>query len=273
MDEQGLERSAILLMTLGEETAAEVFRQLTPKEFRRIGETMTRLRSVTRERVGEVLVRFAKLIRTEHPQIIASILVHLEQDHAWDILLRLPARTHAEVILRVAALDSIQPNALRELNDVLSQILAGADKLKKSALGGPKISADMPNGLGTTLEAGIIQWIRETDPDLAQSIEDQMFTFEDLTRLEDRAVQRVLREVASDALVIALKGSGTDIREKILRNLSQRAAEGLRDDLESRGPVRLSEVEAQQKEILKVIRTLADSGEIALGAGGEDAFV
>lgn len=177
------------------------------------------------------------------------------------------------MILRVAALDSIQPNALRELNDVLSQILAGADKLKKSALGGPKISADMPNGLGTTLEAGIIQWIRETDPDLAQSIEDQMFTFEDLTRLEDRAVQRVLREVASDALVIALKGSGTDIREKILRNLSQRAAEGLRDDLESRGPVRLSEVEAQQKEILKVIRTLADSGEIALGAGGEDAFV
>lgn len=331
MDEQGLERSAILLMTLGEETAAEVFKQLTPKEVRRIGETMTRLRSVTRERVNDVLTRFeteaaqngsivadsdeyvksvlrkalgeekagllinrilqgsdtsgieslkwmdsesvAELIRTEHPQIIASILVHLERDQAGEILLKLPPRARAEVILRVATLDSIQPNALRELNDVLSQILAGADKLKKSALGGPKIAAEMLNGLGTTLEAGVIQSIRDTDEDLAQSIEDQMFTFDDLVRLEDRAVQMVLREVGGEALVIALKGSGTDIREKVLRNMSQRAAEGLREDLETRGPIRLSEVEAQQKEILKVIRKLADSGEISLGGGTEDAFV
>jgi len=331
MDEQGLERSAILLMTLGEETAAEVFKQLTPKEVRRIGETMTRLRSVTRERVNDVLTRFeteaaqngsivadsdeyvksvlrkalgeekagllinrilqgsdtsgieslkwmdsesvAELIRTEHPQIIASILVHLERDQAGEILLKLPARARAEVILRVATLDSIQPNALRELNDVLSQILAGADKLKKSALGGPKIAAEMLNGLGTTLEAGVIQSIRDTDDDLAQSIEDQMFTFDDLVRLEDRAVQMVLREVGGEALVVALKGSGSDIREKVLKNMSQRAADGLREDLETRGPIRLSEVEAQQKEILKVIRRLADGGEISLGGGTEDAFV
>jgi len=331
MDEQGLERSAILLMTLGEETAAEVFKQLTPKEVRRIGETMTRLRSVTRERVGEVLSRFeteaaqngslvadsdeyvksvlrkalgeekagllinrilqgrdtsgieslkwmdsdsvAELVRNEHPQIIASILVHLERDHSGEILSKLSPRVRADVILRVATLDGIQPNALKELNEVLSRVLAGADKLKKAALGGPKVAAEMLNGLGTSLETEVLDSVRESDEDLAQAIQDQMFTFDDVNKLDDRAIQAVLREVANDALVIALKGTPPEIRDKILKNMSQRAAEALREDLESRGPVRVSDVEAQQKEILKTIRRLADAGEIAIGGGGDDAFV
>jgi flagellar motor switch protein FliG len=331
MDEQGLERSAILLMTLGEEAAAEVFRHLTPKEVQKIGETMTRLRTVPREKVGQVLDQFhaeaeangslvadtdeyvksvlrkalgdekagllinrilqgsdtsgieslkwmdadsvAELIRNEHPQIIASILVHLERDHAGEILARVAPRTRAEVVQRVATLDGIQPNALRELNEVLSRVLAGADKLKKTALGGPKIAAEMLNGLGASLESEVLDAVRETDEDLAQQIQDQMFTFDDLIKLDDRAVQAVLREVANDGLVIALKGASPEIRDKVLKNMSQRAAEALREDLESRGPVRVSDVETQQKEILKTIRRLADAGEIAIGGGGEDAFV
>ncbi|MFZ9408404.1 MAG: flagellar motor switch protein FliG [Burkholderiaceae bacterium] len=331
MDDQGLEHSAILLLTLGEELAAEVFKHLSPKEVHRIGEAMTRIRTVPRERVNEVLDRFmheagsnrslvadndeyvksvlrkalgedragllinrilqgsdtsgieslkwmdaesvAELVRNEHPQIIASILVHLERDHAAEILGKLTPRVRSEVVLRVATLDSIQPNALRELNDVLSHVLAGADKLRKAALGGTKVAAEILNGVGSKLEGEMLETIRESDEILAQAIQDQMFTFDDLIKLDDRAIQTVLREVAGDSLVIALKGSGEDVREKVLKNMSQRAAEGLREDLESRGPVRVSDVDAQQKEILRIIRRLADAGEIAIGAGAEDAFV
>jgi len=215
----------------------------------------------------------AELVRNEHPQIIASILVHLERDHAAEILGRLTPRVRSEVVLRVATLDSIQPNALKELNDVLSHVLAGTDKLRKAALGGTKVAAEILNGVGSKLEGEMLESIRESDEILAQAIQDQMFTFDDLGKLDDRAIQTVLREVSGDSLVIALKGAGEDVRQKILRNMSQRAAEGLREDLESRGPVRLSDVDAQQKEILRIIRRLADAGEIAIGAGAEDAFV
>jgi len=216
----------------------------------------------------------SELVRNEHPQIIASILVHLERDHAGEILSKLPPRIRSEVVLRIATLDSIQPNALRELNDVLSHVLAGADKLKKAALGGSKVAAEILNGLGTKLEGEVLDAVRDSDETLAQSIQDQMFTFDDVVKLEDRAIQTVLREVPADGLVIALKGAQGEIREKFLKNMSQRGAEAMREDLESRGPVRVSEVETQQKEILKVIRRLADAGEISIGGGGgEDAFV
>ena len=331
MDDQGLERSAILLMTLGEDAASEVFKHLSPKEVQKIGEMMTRLRTVPKEKVGQVLDQFsaeaaangslvadtdeyvkavlrkalgeekagllinrilqgsdtsgieslkwmdadsvAELVRNEHPQIIASILVHLERDHSGEILSKLTPRVRADVILRVATLDGIQPNALKELNEVLSRVLAGADKLKKAALGGPKVAAEMLNGLGTSLETEVLDSVRESDEELAQSIQDQMFTFDDVIKLDDRAMQSVLKEVANDGLVIALKGASPEIRDKFLKNMSQRAAEALREDLESRGPVRVADVETQQKEILKTVRRLADSGEIAIGGGGEDAFV
>jgi flagellar motor switch protein FliG len=331
MDDQGLERSAILLMTLGEDAASEVFKHLSPKEVQKIGEMMTRLRTVPKEKVGQVLDQFsaeaaangslvadtdeyvkavlrkalgeekagllinrilqgsdtsgieslkwmdsdsvAELVRNEHPQIIASILVHLERDHSGEILSKLSPRVRADVILRVATLDGIQPNALKELNEVLSRVLAGADKLKKAALGGPKVAAEMLNGLGTSLETEVLDSVRESDEELAQSIQDQMFTFDDVIKLDDRAMQSVLKEVANDGLVIALKGASPEIRDKFLKNMSQRAAEALREDLESRGPVRVADVETQQKEILKTVRRLADSGEIAIGGGGEDAFV
>ncbi len=215
----------------------------------------------------------AELIRNEHPQIIASILVHLERDQASAILMQFADRLRNDVMLRISTLDGIQPNALRELNDVLTRVLAGGEKLKRKKLGGTKAAAEIMNFFGGSNETAVLDAIREHDADLAQRIADQMFTFEDLARLDDRAIQLTLREVQNESLIIALKGADAELRERIFRNMSQRAAETMREDLESKGPVRLSEVEAEQKEILKTVRRLADEGQIALNAGGEDAFV
>ncbi|TSE18598.1 Flagellar motor switch protein FliG [Tepidimonas alkaliphilus] len=215
----------------------------------------------------------AELLRNEHPQILAAILVHLDQDHAANILKHFTERTRNEVMLRIATLEGIQPTALKDLNEALYQVLAGGDKIRKSSLGGVKTAAEIINLLGASLEASVIESIREQDPDLAQKIMDKMFTFEDLLKLDNKALQMVLKEVSSDQLVVALKGASQELREKILSNMSSRAAEALKEDLESRGPVRLSEVEAQQKEILKIVRRLADEGQIVLGGGGDDAFV
>ena len=331
MNEQGLHDSAILLMALGEDAAADVFRHLAPKEVQRLGEAMSRTRTTSRERLHSVLARFhsdagdlstlvedtdeyirsvlqralgedkagllierilqggdvsgieslkwmdpqsvAELIRNEHPQIIASILVHLERDQASAVLMQLTERLRHDVMVRIATLDGIQPNALRELNDVLMKVLAGGEKLKRKKLGGTKAAAEILNFFGGSNETAVLDAIREHDADLAQRIADQMFTFEDLNHLDDRAIQLLLREVQNESLIVALKGADGELRERVFRNMSQRAAETMREDLESKGPVRLSEVEAEQKEILKIVRRLADEGQIALGGGGEDAFV
>jgi flagellar motor switch protein FliG len=310
MDDAGLEHAAILLMAVGEEEAAEVFKYLSPKEVQKLGETMSRLRTVPREKIDDAVARFhaskdnqyslvrdtdafvsqvltralgeekagmlldrilqgrdvsgieslkwmdadtiAELLKNEHPQIVASILVHLERDHSSEVLRSMGERMRNDVLLRVATLDGIQPQALQELNEVLSKILAGSEKLETAA----------------------VESIREHDADLAQKILDQMFTFDNLNDLDDRAIQLLLREIQSESLIVALKGSDQALRDKIFKNMSGRAAETLREDLEAKGPVRLSEVEAEQREILKVVRRLADEGQIQIGAkGGDDAFI
>ena len=329
--EDGVQDAAIFLMSLGEEEAAEVFKHLSPKEVQRLGESIARMRTVSRERVDAVLEKFtaeaasqsllvsdtdnyvravlkralgddkasllidrilqggdvsgieslkwmdplsvAELLRNEHPQILAAILVHLDTDQASEVLKHFTERARNEVMLRIATLEGIQPTALKDLNEALYQVLAGGDKIRKSSLGGVKTAAEIINLLGSTLEASVVDSIRESDPDLAQRIMDKMFTFEDLNKLDNKSVQTVLKEVSSDSLVIALKGASPELKEKILANMSSRAAEGLREDLESRGPVRLSEVESQQKDILKIVRRLSDEGQIVLGGGGDDAFV
>jgi flagellar motor switch protein FliG len=215
----------------------------------------------------------AELLRNEHPQIMAAILVHLESDLTAGVLKHMVERTRNEVMLRIATLEGIQPTALNDLNEVLYKVLAGGDKVRKTSLGGIQTAADIINMMGTAVEANIIDSIREQDADLAQKIMDKMFTFEDLLKLDNKSIQMVLKEVASDALVIALKGATPELRELILSNMSSRAAEGLREDLESRGPVRLSEVENQQKDILKIVRRLSDEGTIVMGGGGDDGFV
>ncbi|ARN22058.1 flagellar motor switch protein FliG [Piscinibacter gummiphilus] len=331
MDTKGLEDSAILLMSLGEEEASEVFKLLSPKEVQALGETIAKMKSIPRERVDVVLERFAaeasessmlvtdtdeyvksvlrkalgddkanllidrilqggdisgieslkwmdagsvaELLRNEHPQIVAAILVHLDFDQSSSVLKCFTERQRNEVLVRIATLDGIQPAALKDLNEVMSKVLAGGDKLRKASLGGVKTAAEMINLMGGSIETSVLDYIREADNELAQKIMDNMFTFDDLEKLDDKGIQTLLKEVQSESLIIALKGATPEMREKVFRNMSSRAAETLREDLESRGPVRVSEVEAEQKEMLKIVRRLADEGQIMLASGGDDEFL
>jgi len=329
--DDGVEKSAILLISLGEEYAVEVLKQLGPKEVQKLGHAMAALKSVPRTRVEEVLAEFHKtaeeaaavhvdtdayirsvltkalgddkasnlisrilqggdtngieglkwmdaptvadLIRNEHPQIIATILVHLEHDHASEILNFFTERLRNDVVLRIATLEGIQPAALKELNDVMLRLLSGSANIKKAAMGGVRTVAEILNFMGTANETTVVDSIREYDPDLAQKILDEMFVFENLLDLEDRSIQLLLREIQSDSLILAMKGASDTLREKIFKNMSSRAAEMLREDLEARGPVRLSEVEAEQKEILKIVRRLADEGQLVLGGAAGEQMV
>ena len=215
----------------------------------------------------------AELIKNEHPQIIATILVHLERDQASEILELLTERTRNDVLLRIATLDGIQPAALQELNDVLTALLAGNKNIKSAALGGVRTAAEILKFMPGTQEASVVDSIKEFDADLAQKIVDEMFVWENLLALEDAAIQMLLKEVQSESLILALKGSSEGLREKVFSNMSQRAGEMLREDLEAKGMVRVSEVEAQQKEILKIVRRLADEGQIVIGGQGDEGYV
>lgn len=331
MSAEGLQRSAILLMSLGEEAAAEVFRHLGPREVQKLGQAMAQLKDVSRGTIEEVLGAFHKtagektslgvnsseyiktvlrkalgddkaaglldrilqggdtsgieglkwmdsaavadLIKNEHPQIIATILVHLDRDQASEVLACFSEHLRNDVVLRIATLDGVQPTALKELNDVLTKLLSGGNNLKKSPMGGARAAAEIMNFLPGAIESSVIEKVREHDVELAQKILDEMFVFENLIDIDDRGIQLILREVQSESLIVALKGASEELREKIFKNMSGRAAEMLREDLEAKGPVRLSEVEAEQKEILKLVRRLADEGQIALGSKGDDQFV
>lgn len=215
----------------------------------------------------------AELIRNEHPQIIATILVHLERYHACEVLDHFTERLRNDVVLRIATLDGVQPAALRELNEVLTKLLTGNENLKKKPMGGVRTAAEILNFLSGENESSVLANLKNYDADMAQKIMDEMFVFENIMDIDDRGIQTLLREVQSESLIVALKGAGQDLREKIFKNMSQRAAEMMREDLDAKGPVRLSEVEAQQKEILQIVRRLADEGQIMLGAKGDDAYV
>lgn len=331
MSNDGVEKGALLLLSLGENEAAEILKHLSPKEVQKLGHAMAAMKGVPRERVEAILdelethtakgsplnaddaiirgmltkalgddratnlisrilqgdekagieglkwmdaASVADLIRNEHPQIIATILVHLDYDQAGDVLKLFTDRLRNDVLLRIATLDGVQPQALTELNEALSRLLTDSSSAQKTSMGGVRHAAEILNFVGQTAETAIIDNVREYDPDLAQKILDEMFVFENLLEVDDRGIQLLLREVQSDSLIVALKGAPEALREKIFKNMSQRAAEMLREDLEAKGPVRLSEVETEQKEILKVARRLADEGQIQLGGGGsEDAFI
>ena len=204
----------------------------------------------------------------------ADGLYRLSDDQAGEILKHFPDRLRNDVVLRIATLDGVQPSALKELNDSLTRMLSGSSTVKKAAMGGVHHAAEILNFIGSAHETAVIDNVREYDPELAQKILDEMFVFENLLDIDDRGIQTVLREVQSDSLIVALKGAAPELREKIFKNMSSRAAEMLREDLESRGPVRLSEVEAEQKEILKIVRRLAEEGQIMMASkGGDDGFV
>jgi flagellar motor switch protein FliG len=215
----------------------------------------------------------ADLVRNEHPQIIATILVHLERDQACEVLEHFTERLRNDVILRIATLDGVQPAALRELNEVLTKLLTGSENLKKKPMGGIRAAAEILNFFNGENEASVMANLKNYDNDMAQKIMDEMFVFDNIMDIEDRGIQLLLREVQSESLIVALKGAAPELREKFFKNMSQRAGEMMREDLDSKGPVRLSEVETNQKEILQIVRRLADEGQISLGGKAEDAYV
>ena len=213
------------------------------------------------------------LIRNEHPQIISIVLVYLDKDQASQVLSLLPEAVRSNVVMRIANMDGVNPEALTELDAILEQRFEGNTTMKVANIGGVRMAAEMLNGLKGDLSTQIIEKMSEADKDLSTQIQDQMFIFENLLDLDDRGVQTLLREVSTDDLVLALKGASHEMQEKIFNNMSKRAAEMLRDDLETKGPVRLKEVEDAQKNILKVAHALSDEGKIMLGAGGGEDFV
>jgi len=215
----------------------------------------------------------AELIRLEHPQIIAIVLSFLDSDHAAAVLSEFPERIRPEIVMCIATLDGIQPAALQELDEILEKQFSGASNVKSSSLGGIKTAANILNLIEGSIESNILEQVASADPEVAQEIQDNMFVFENLIDVDDRGIQTLMREVASDQLLLALRGADEGLKEKIFKNMSKRAAEMLRDDLEAAPPVRLSDVEAAQKEILTVARRLADAGEIMLGGGGGEEFI
>jgi flagellar motor switch protein FliG len=213
----------------------------------------------------------ADLVRHEHPQIIAIVLSYLETEQAAEVLGCFPAPVRSDLVMRVATLEGVQPTALAELDEMMEkQFQASGGSGKSSALGGLRTAAEMVNLLDSSVGSGIMTDIGKSDEGLSQKIQDLMFVFDDLLEIDDRGMQELLRQVPADKLLIALKGADVTFKEKVFKNMSQRAAEMLKGDLEAKGPVRLADVEAAQKEILVAARKLSDEGTIALGGKGEE---
>lgn len=326
----GTRRSAILLLALDEDSAAEVFRYLSQNEVQQISMEMANLQQVSHDDMRDVLQAFhdeteeftalnlnssdhirsvltkalgtdrassliedvletsgggsgidalnlmeasmvSELIRDEHPQIIATVLIHLDRHQAADVMAQFDEKLRNDVVLRIATFSGVQPAALQELTEVLTGMLDG-QSLKRSKMGGVRTTAEILNLMNSSLEESAIETVRSHNEELAQTIIDEMFLFENLVELDDRSIQTILKEIDNNSLVIALKGAPEALLEKFMQNMSQRAADLMREDMEARGPIRVSQVEAEQKSILQVARRLADSGEIVLG-GGDDAFV
>lgn len=325
------QKAAVLLMTIGEDSAAEILKHMGPKEVQRVGIAMTTVKDLTKEMVNNVIGEFmttvnqqtalgvgvddyvrnvlysalgedkatsvidrillggnsqgleslkwmapksvAELIQNEHPQIIAIILSYLESDMSAEVLVSFPEKVRADLLLRIATLDGVQPAAMKKLNDTLEAQLKGSSGVQSSTIGGVKAAADILNFIDSASEAAIMEKVKEVDEDLGQEIQDLMFVFENLNNVDDRSMQTILREVSTDSLLLAMKAADEGLKEKIYANMSKRAAEMLRDDLEAKGPVRLSEVETAQKEILAIARRLADEGQITLGGSADEELI
>jgi len=324
----GVDKAAVLLLSLGETTAAEVLKHMGPKEVQMLGMTMASLNNVAKGQVEDVISEFlekveeqtgigigtedyirttlqaalgddkasgiidrilagantkgldtlkwmdarsvADVVRFEHPQIQSIILSYLEPDQAAEVIKLLPDKVRIDLTMRIAALEAVQPEAIKELNAIMEKQFTGSGSAQAQKIGGVKKVADIMNFMDGANEALIMDSIKETDEDLAQKIQDLMFVFDNLESVDDRGIQALLREISTDTLIVALKACEETIKEKMFKNMSKRAAELMRDDLEAMGPVKLSEVEAAQKEILTIARRMAESGEIALGGSGEE---
>jgi flagellar motor switch protein FliG len=324
----GVERAAVLLMTLGTKEASEVLKHMNPKEVQAIGSAMAKMTNINKTMVDGVMNEFmgavgnqtalgigsedyirsmlvgalgedkagnmidrillgsgssglealkwmdgrsvAEIIRLEHPQIIAIVLSYLDPDQSAEVLSLLPERARPDILMRVAYLDGIAPSALQELDRIMEKQFEGSHNVSQSSLGGVKTAANILNFMDASMEQAISGTIAEADQDMAERIQDLMFVFDNLKEVDARGIQALLREVSSESLVVALKGADPEVKSVFLKNMSSRAAEMLEEDMEVRGPVRVSEVEAAQKEIIAIARRMAEDGDIQLGGSGEE---
>ncbi|WP_094752429.1 flagellar motor switch protein FliG [Psychromonas sp. CD1] len=327
----GVIKSALLMLSLTPEDAAQIFRNLEPKQVQKLGMEMAALDNSLQVRVASVHRAFIKdiqkhsnigldsedfvrasliaalgedkagnlvdqiilgsgskgldslkwmdarqvasIIQNEHPQIQTIVLSYLDPDQSAKIIAQFPEKNRLDLMMRIADLEEVQPAALDELNEIMEKQFAGQAGAQSAKMGGMKAAADIMNYLDTAVEGPLMDLLRETNEDMSQQIQDLMFVFDNLVDLDDRGTQTLLREIPSDQLQMALKGADDQLKEKILKNMSKRAAEMLEDDLEAMGPVRISEVESAQKEILAIARRLSDAGEIMLGGSGGDEFL
>lgn len=326
----GAEKAGVLLLTLGEEVAAQILQHMNPKDVQLVGSTMTSMSDISRpmveaviddffdvlesktalgigtdsyvrgmleralgDKAGNVIDRIlmgsgssgleslkwmdaksiAEIIRLEHPQIISIVLSYLESDSAAEVLSNLPENTRAGILMRIATLDGVQPAAIKELDSIMEEYFSDNENVKSSMVGGEKTAANILNFMDTPLENKLMDQIRVENEDLATKIEDLMFVFDNLREVDDRGIQTLMREVSTDLLTLALKGVDDEFQQLFLKNMSSRAAEMLVEDMEAKGPVRLSEVEAAQKEILSIARRLEESGELSLGGGAGEEMV
>ena len=328
---EGVDKAAILLLSLTEDDAAQILKHLEPKQVQKLGQAMAQIDDMTQAKITAVHKHFieeiqnystigfqstdfvkraltsalgedkaanlidqilmgtgakgldslkwmdskqvASIIRNEHPQIQTIVMSYLDAEQSAEILSQFPEKVRLDLMMRVANLEEVQPAALQELNEIMEKQFAGQAGTQAAKMGGLKSAADIMNYLDTNIEGQLMDAIREQDEEMSQQIQDLMFVFDNLSDVDDRAIQAILREVQQDALLKAIKGAEVELRDKITKNMSKRAADMLIDDLEAMGPVRISEVETAQKEILSVARRLADSGEIMLGGGGGDEFL
>ncbi|MDP2635468.1 MAG: flagellar motor switch protein FliG [Pseudoalteromonas sp.] len=327
----GVDKAAILLLSLSEEDAAQILKHLEPKQVQKVGMAMAAIDDLSQAKISAVHNLFieqiqsfstigfqsedfikkaltaalgedkaaslidqivmgsgakgldslkwmdskqvANIIRNEHPQIQTIVLSYLEPEQSAEILAQFPEKVRLDLTMRIANLEEVQPAALQELNEIMEKQFAGQAGAQAAKMGGLKAAADILNYLDTNVEGQLMDSIREHDEEMSQQIQDLMFVFENLMDVEDRGIQAILREVQQDVLMKAIKGTDEGLKDKILGNMSKRAADMLADDLEAMAPVRISEVEAAQKEILSTARRLADSGEIMLGGGGGEEFL
>ena len=328
---EGVEKAAILLLSLSEEDAAQILKHLEPKQVQKLGSEMAKVDDMTQTKITAVHKHFieeiqnystigfqsqdfvkraltaalgedkaanlidqilmgsgakgldslkwmdskqvASIIRNEHPQIQTIVLSYLEPEQSAEILAQFPEKVRLDLLMRIANLEEVQPAALQELNEIMEKQFAGQAGTQAAKMGGLKSAANIMNYLDTAIEGQLMDAIREQDEEMSQQIQDLMFVFDNLVDVDDKGIQAILREVQQDALLKAIKGADEELKDKIMRNMSKRAAEMLNDDLEALGPVRISEVETAQKEILSVARRLSDSGEIMLGGGGGEEFL
>lgn len=331
-DLTGPQKAAILLLTLGEDFTADVFRQLDDGEIKHLGRAMSKIQHVSPDQVQEVLGQFldemtsptelhikgesffkntvskaivseraeglledmhtdvgpipfasmrdvdakvlANFIRNEHPQTISLILAHLEPGKGAEILSDFPEQLQTDVILRIAELDTVPPQMVHEIEQVLKDEITALGSVGTQKLGGAQTVAEILNQVDQATENAILTKIEEDKMELANDIRKLMFVFDDLINLDDRGIRSILKEVNNEELTLALKTASETMQGKILSNLSERAAEMIKEDLEVMGPVRLADVEKAQQAVLKVAKKLEAEGKIVIGkGGGEDVFV